>query len=303
MKDGELLLNDSGAEYGFYATDITRTYPVNGQFSPEQRAIYEIVLAAQKAAMALVKPGATHEDIEKKAAEVAGGRASSSSACCPAIRPSSSRRARATAAHPPRRLALGGPRRARRRRLRASRAGQVARAGAGDGLHDRARHLHPGEHRRASIRSGGTSACGSRTRSSSRRTASTACPAARRARSRRSRRRSSRAGRSRRAGRRVPARRLGPSPARGSRTVSSPDVAARSASRARSRRPPGPRRGFLERADGDVAAAHDPGEAVLEVAGPAGRHLLEELGQPRVAALGEEEHVEGVADRVARRAR
>jgi Xaa-Pro aminopeptidase len=70
MKDGELLLNDSGAEAGNYATDITRTYPVNGHFSPEQRAIYEIVLAAQKEALALVKPGATHEDIEKKAAQV-----------------------------------------------------------------------------------------------------------------------------------------------------------------------------------------------------------------------------------------
>ena len=57
MKDGELLLNDSGAEYGIYATDITRTYPVNGHFSPEQRAIYEIVLDAQKKAMAIVKPG------------------------------------------------------------------------------------------------------------------------------------------------------------------------------------------------------------------------------------------------------
>src|SRR5206468_4252540 len=39
MKDGELLLDDSGAEYAMYATDITRTYPVNGRFSPEQRAI------------------------------------------------------------------------------------------------------------------------------------------------------------------------------------------------------------------------------------------------------------------------
>ncbi|MFY9551994.1 MAG: aminopeptidase P N-terminal domain-containing protein [Thermoanaerobaculia bacterium] len=68
MKDGEVLLNDSGAEYGLYATDITRTYPVNGRFSPEQRAIYDIVLGAQKAAMAVVKPGATHEDVEKASA-------------------------------------------------------------------------------------------------------------------------------------------------------------------------------------------------------------------------------------------
>jgi Xaa-Pro aminopeptidase len=70
MKDGEVLLNDSGAEYGSYATDITRTYPVNGRFSAEQRQIYEIVLAAQKEAMALVKPGLAHEEIEKKSARV-----------------------------------------------------------------------------------------------------------------------------------------------------------------------------------------------------------------------------------------
>jgi Xaa-Pro aminopeptidase len=70
MKDGEVLLNDSGAEYGMYATDITRTYPVNGHFSPEQRAIYDIVLDAQKQAMALVKPGVAHDEVEKKAALV-----------------------------------------------------------------------------------------------------------------------------------------------------------------------------------------------------------------------------------------
>ncbi len=68
MKDGEVLLNDSGGEYGLYATDITRTYPVNGRFSPEQRAIYEIVLAAQKAALAVVKPGVGHDEVEKAAA-------------------------------------------------------------------------------------------------------------------------------------------------------------------------------------------------------------------------------------------
>jgi Xaa-Pro aminopeptidase len=68
MKDGEVLLNDSGCEYGFYATDITRTYPVNGKFSPEQRAIYDIVLAAQKNALAVVKPGISHEEVEKAAA-------------------------------------------------------------------------------------------------------------------------------------------------------------------------------------------------------------------------------------------
>lgn len=70
MKDGEVLLNDSGAEYGSYASDVTRTYPVNGRFSAEQRRIYEIVLAAQKAAMALVKPGLLHEEIEKTSARI-----------------------------------------------------------------------------------------------------------------------------------------------------------------------------------------------------------------------------------------
>jgi Xaa-Pro aminopeptidase len=70
MKDGEVVLNDSGTEYGNYATDITRTYPVNGRFSPEQRALYEIVLAAQKAALAVVRPGATHADVENTSARV-----------------------------------------------------------------------------------------------------------------------------------------------------------------------------------------------------------------------------------------
>lgn len=68
MKDGDVLLNDSGAEYGAYATDITRTYPVNGRFSTEQRAVYEGVLAAQKAAIARVRPGVAHDEIEKTSA-------------------------------------------------------------------------------------------------------------------------------------------------------------------------------------------------------------------------------------------
>ena len=70
MKDGDVLLNDSGAEYRYYATDITRTYPVSGRFTPEQRAIYEIVLASQKEAMARVKPGVPHSEIETTAARV-----------------------------------------------------------------------------------------------------------------------------------------------------------------------------------------------------------------------------------------
>jgi Xaa-Pro aminopeptidase len=51
LKDGDLLLIDAGCEFDYYASDITRTFPVNGRFSPEQRAVYEIVLDAQQAAI------------------------------------------------------------------------------------------------------------------------------------------------------------------------------------------------------------------------------------------------------------
>ena len=57
LNDGELLLCDAGAEYQGYASDITRTWPVNGRYSKEQRALHEIVLAAQAAAMAQARPG------------------------------------------------------------------------------------------------------------------------------------------------------------------------------------------------------------------------------------------------------
>lgn len=57
LKDGDLLLIDAGAEYQCYASDITRTFPVNGKFSTEQRALYDLVLAAQRAAIAEVRPG------------------------------------------------------------------------------------------------------------------------------------------------------------------------------------------------------------------------------------------------------
>jgi Xaa-Pro aminopeptidase len=57
LKDGDLLLVDAGCELECYASDITRTYPVNGRFSPEQRAVYEVVLEANRAAIARVRPG------------------------------------------------------------------------------------------------------------------------------------------------------------------------------------------------------------------------------------------------------
>ena len=58
LRDGELCLIDAGCEYEYYAGDITRTFPVNGQFSAEQRALYEVVLDANKAAIAACEPGA-----------------------------------------------------------------------------------------------------------------------------------------------------------------------------------------------------------------------------------------------------
>jgi Xaa-Pro aminopeptidase len=57
MDNGELLLMDVGSECSMYATDITRTVPVNGKFTPRQRELYEVVLGAWKAALAAVKPG------------------------------------------------------------------------------------------------------------------------------------------------------------------------------------------------------------------------------------------------------
>ncbi len=57
LRDGDLLLIDAGAEYECYASDITRTFPVNGRYSPEQRALYDIVLDAQRAAIDEVRAG------------------------------------------------------------------------------------------------------------------------------------------------------------------------------------------------------------------------------------------------------
>jgi Xaa-Pro aminopeptidase len=59
MQDGEMLVMDIGSSFNGYAADVTRTVPVNGRFSPEQRAIYEIVLAAQKAAEEQARVGSS----------------------------------------------------------------------------------------------------------------------------------------------------------------------------------------------------------------------------------------------------
>ena len=57
IEDGDLLLVDAGCEYDYYASDITRTWPANGRFSKQQRAIYDIVLEANQAAIGEVRPG------------------------------------------------------------------------------------------------------------------------------------------------------------------------------------------------------------------------------------------------------
>ncbi|MFU8896066.1 MAG: Xaa-Pro aminopeptidase [Gammaproteobacteria bacterium] len=57
LKDGDLLLIDAGCEYECYASDITRTFPVSGRFTPPQRALYDVVLEAQLAAIEKVRPG------------------------------------------------------------------------------------------------------------------------------------------------------------------------------------------------------------------------------------------------------
>lgn len=70
MQDQELLLIDAGCAYGYYNSDITRTFPISGRFTAEQKALYELVLAAQKAAIAEVKPGNAYDQMHKTAVRV-----------------------------------------------------------------------------------------------------------------------------------------------------------------------------------------------------------------------------------------
>lgn len=70
IKQGDLLLMDVGAEYEHYTADVTRTFPVNGKFTPEQAAIYQIVYDAQEAAARATKPGASLGVVNAAATEV-----------------------------------------------------------------------------------------------------------------------------------------------------------------------------------------------------------------------------------------
>ena len=70
LRDGELLLVDAGAEYKGYASDITRTFPINGRYTTAQREIYDLVLKAQVSCVNMVKPGNTHEQLKQHSIEV-----------------------------------------------------------------------------------------------------------------------------------------------------------------------------------------------------------------------------------------
>ncbi len=144
MEDGDLLLIDAGCEFGYYASDVTRTFPVSGKFSEEQRAIYQIVLDAQIAGIEATRAGATLEEVHKKSVDVITrglrdvgilqGRAEG------ARREGS---VQAVLHAPDQPLARHG--RARRRLV--LRRQEAARPRRGDGAHRRAGHLHPEERR------------------------------------------------------------------------------------------------------------------------------------------------------------
>ena len=70
MNAGDMIVNDSACEYQMYAADVTRSYSVSGSFTPEQRAIYDIVLAAQKAGFARVRPGAAFHEVHDATVDV-----------------------------------------------------------------------------------------------------------------------------------------------------------------------------------------------------------------------------------------
>ena len=70
LRDGDLLLIDAGAEYKGYASDITRTFPINGSYSEAQREIYDLVLETQKSCVEMVRPGVTHDELKAHSVEM-----------------------------------------------------------------------------------------------------------------------------------------------------------------------------------------------------------------------------------------
>ncbi|HVQ39771.1 MAG TPA: Xaa-Pro aminopeptidase [Pyrinomonadaceae bacterium] len=70
LRDGDLLLIDAGAEYKGYASDITRTFPINGRYTQGQREIYDLVLETQMACVEMVRPGTTHDQLKQHSVEM-----------------------------------------------------------------------------------------------------------------------------------------------------------------------------------------------------------------------------------------
>src|SRR5437016_7964293 len=70
LRDGELLLVDAGAEYNGYASDITRTFPINGRYTKAQREIYDLVLETQMSCVEMVRPGTTHDELKSHSIEM-----------------------------------------------------------------------------------------------------------------------------------------------------------------------------------------------------------------------------------------
>ncbi len=70
LKDGDLLLIDAGAEYEGFASDITRTFPVNGRFTDAQRDIYRLVLDCQEECIRMVRPGVTQDEMHERSVEI-----------------------------------------------------------------------------------------------------------------------------------------------------------------------------------------------------------------------------------------
>ncbi|WP_028114259.1 Xaa-Pro aminopeptidase [Ferrimonas kyonanensis] len=73
MGDGELVLIDAGCEYQGYAADITRTFPANGRFSDDQKALYSLVLEAEKAAIEMIKPGVSIKEANHRVLQIMVG--------------------------------------------------------------------------------------------------------------------------------------------------------------------------------------------------------------------------------------
>jgi Xaa-Pro aminopeptidase len=70
LRDGDLLLVDAGAEYKGYASDITRTFPINGRYTKAQREIYDLVLETQMSCVEMVRPGVTHDELKAHSVEM-----------------------------------------------------------------------------------------------------------------------------------------------------------------------------------------------------------------------------------------